>query len=220
MYSRAQSTELPIGAIVKLLIIEDHPIVVAGCRTLFADHQDITLIEANSLAAARDILSHMQPDVIIADIDLPDGSGIEFTREIVSENAAARVVVFSMSDVPILAIQAIEAGAMGYVSKNGDPVHLREAVFALMLGQRWFSPQLLQQMAFARVSGTCQIAALSDREARVLRELVRGRSMAEIADKLEVSYKTVANDCAALRTKLNARTNPEMVRKAFELRLT
>lgn len=203
----------------KVLIIEDHGIVVSGCRALFAEDQNVELIEANSLSAARKALNGIRPDVIVADINLPDGSGLEFTRTLLAEDPLAKVIVFSMSDAPILAAQAIDAGAQGYVSKNGNPMDLREAVFALERGERWLPDNLVQEVALLRASGSALQPALSEREARVLRGLVDGRSMAEIASELDISYKTVANDCAALRAKLSARTNPHMVRIALDMKI-
>ena len=108
-----------------LTIVEDHPIVISGCRALLLDNGDVVLLEALTVTAARSAVERETPDVIIIDIKLPDGSGLELTREIVSANPLARVVVFSMSDTPMLAIQAIESGAKGYVSKNANPLDLK-----------------------------------------------------------------------------------------------
>jgi DNA-binding NarL/FixJ family response regulator len=131
-----------------------------------------------------------------------------------------RVVILSPDSTVVQAMHAMEAGAMAFVSKTADPADLRTAIMAVDKGERWLAMDLVQQMALMRSRGTGRSSALSDREISVLRELVRGRSMAEIAGVLSVSYKTVTNDCAALRAKLNARTNPQLVRVALELKLT
>ena len=203
----------------KLLVVEDHPIVIAGCRALFAEDPEVTMAEARSAAAARTALKGGSPDVTIIDINLPDGSGLELTREIVDEDPSARVVVFSMSDTPMLAIQAIECGAKSYVSKNGNPLDLRDAVLAVARGESWIPEDLIQEMALLRARAPGTAPLLSERELVVLRLLARGRSMAEIAGDISVSYKTVASDCALLRSKLGARTSSEMVRIAVELKL-
>lgn len=202
----------------KVLVVEDHAIVFSGCRALFADDPDIDLVEARSVASARDQFDAVEPDIVIIDINLPDGSGLDLTRELLAHNRDTKIVVFSMSDAPMLAMQAIEYGAKGYVSKNGDPGELREAVFALQNGKRWLPPELVQEMALVS-AGVAHIPKLSDREVEVLRGLARGRSMAETAGELGVSYKTIASDCSVLRSKLNARTSSEMVRIAAELKL-
>lgn len=202
----------------KLLVVEDHAIVVSGCRALFSDDRDVELIEARTAALGASQFRASRPDVIVVDINLPDGSGLDLLRDLLTEDPAARIIVFSMSDAPMLAIQAVELGAHGYVSKNGDPDALREAVYAVAAGRRWLPEDLLQELALVR-AGASQAACLSDRELQVLSALARGRSMAEIAEDLGVTYKTVAAHGATIRSKLNARTSSEMVRIAVEMRL-
>ncbi|SFV37022.1 response regulator transcription factor [Hyphomicrobium facile] len=203
----------------KLLVVEDHPIVIAGCRALFSKDDGVTMVEARTASAARIAMKEEEPDVTVININLPDGSGLELTREFVAQIPEVRIVVFAMSDTPMLAIQAIECGAKSYVSKNGNPFDLRDAVLAVSRGDTWISDDLTQEMALLRAGARGTTALLSDREHLVLRMLARGRSMAEIANDISVSYKTVAADCAALRTKLSARTSSEMVRIAVELKL-
>jgi len=204
---------------VKLLVVEDHPIVISGCRALFLEDDDVTMIEARTASAAREAMSEHAPDVAVVDINLPDGSGLELTREFINQYPGARIVVFSMSDTPMIAVQAIECGAKSYVSKNGNPFDLRDAVFAVARGEPWISDELIQEIALLRAKAPGTSALLSDREHLVLRMLTRGRSMAEIANEISVSYKTIAGDCAILRNKLNARTSSEMIRIAVELKL-
>jgi DNA-binding NarL/FixJ family response regulator len=204
---------------VKLLVVEDHPIVISGCKALFSDDRGVTMIEARTASAARTALMLEAPDVSVIDINLPDGSGLELTREFIAQDPAAKIVVFSMSDTPMLAIQAIECGAKSYVSKNGSPFDLRDAVLAVARGESWVSEDLVQEMALLRAKASGPTSLLSDREHQVLRMLARGRSMAEIANDIAVSYKTVAADCATLRAKFGARTSSEMVRIAVELKL-
>lgn len=202
----------------KLLVVDDHAIVVSGCRALFADDRDVYLIEARNASQGANLFRTIQPDVIVIDINLPDGSGLDLLRELLTADPGARIIVFSMSDAPMLAMQAVELGARGYVSKNGDPDALREAVYAVASGSRWLPDDLVQELALVR-AGASQMPCLSEREVQVLSALARGRSMAEIADDLGVTYKTVAAHGATIRGKLNARTSTEMVRIAVEMRL-
>ncbi len=179
----------------------------------------MAIADARTAAEARVAVVRESPDVTIIDINLPDGSGLELTREFVARDPSARIVVFSMSDTPILAIQAVQAGAKGYVSKTGGSTDLREAVLAVGRGETWISDDLVQEMALLRAQNSETTELLSEREQLVLRMLARGRSMAEIANDISVSYKTVASDCAVLRKKLGARTSTEMVRIAVEMKL-
>lgn len=203
----------------KLLVVEDHPIVISGCRALFAEDNDVTMIEVRTASAAREAMKHHRPDVSVIDINLPDGSGLELTKEFIRDDPEARIVVFSMSDTPMIAIQAIECGAKSYVSKNGNPLDLKDAVLAVDRGEPWISEDLVQEIALLRAKAPGTSVLLSEREHIVLRMLTRGRSMAEIANEISVSYKTVAGDCAMIRGKLNARTSSEMIRIAVELKL-
>ena len=203
----------------KLLVVEDHPIVISGCRALFSEDEGVTMIEARTASAARAALREEIPDVSVIDINLPDASGLELTREFVAQDPDAKIIVFSKSDTPMLAVQAIECGAKGYVSKSGNSLELRNAVHAVARGDLWISDDLIQEMALLRVKARQATALLSEREHKVLMMLARGRSMAEIANDISVSYKTVASDCAMLRTKLGARTSSEMIRIAVELKL-
>jgi DNA-binding NarL/FixJ family response regulator len=211
MYLVAEGREL------KVLVVEDHSIVIAGCRAMFADDPDVTLHAARTVEEGRRMQAGEQPDVTVVDINLPDGSGLDLARDLSA--AGAKVIVFTMSDAPVLAMQAIESGALGYVSKSGDPEELRDAVYAVQSGRRWLPTGLLQEVALLRVDRSRRALMLSDRQIQILKALVRGKSMAEIADELDVCYKTVATDCAAMRTKLNARTSTEMVRVASEMKI-
>ncbi|MGQ0673378.1 MAG: response regulator transcription factor [Hyphomicrobium sp.] len=203
----------------RVLLVEDHPIVVSGCRAVFLEDADLEFIVAGTLRDARAAMAATPPDVIVVDINLPDGSGLDFSLDLVENDPAAKVILFTMSDAPVLAMQAIEGGAKGYVSKNGDPECLKTAVYAVARGERWLAPNIMQDVALLRVDASKRTLTLSERQIRVLKSLVRGSSMAEIAAEIDVCYKTVAGDCAAIRSKLNARTNSEMVRIAAELKL-
>jgi DNA-binding NarL/FixJ family response regulator len=132
---------------VKLLVVEDHPIVISGCRALFSDDANVSMIEVCTASAAREAMKEHSPDVAVVDINLPDGSGLELTRELVGQYPEARIVVFSMSDTPMIAVQAIECGAKSYVSKNGNPFDLRDAVFAVARGEPSISDDLIQEIA-------------------------------------------------------------------------
>lgn len=202
----------------KVLVVEDHAIVFSGCRALFSDDANVELIEARNVAVGLQLFHSVRPEVIVVDINLPDGSGLDLLRDLLAQDAGARIIVFSMSDAPMLALQAVEFGAAGYVSKNGDPDALRDAVYAVAAGKRWLPEDLLQELALVR-AGASEAPCLSEREQQVLSALARGRSMAEIAEEIGVSYKTVAAHSATIRSKLNARTSSEMVRIAVEMRL-
>src|SRR5262249_7234154 len=136
----------------RVLIVDDHPIVASGCRALMAGDPDITILEASSAETGLEAFVAERPDVCVLDINLPGVSGFELARRILARDAAARIIVFSMNDDPIFAARAIDNGAKGYVSKSGDPADLVKAIRAVASGGVFLAPALAQGIAFARAT--------------------------------------------------------------------
>ncbi len=148
------------------------------------------------------------------DINLPGLSGFDLARRILRHDPQARVVIFSMNDDPAFAARAIEAGAKGYIAKNDDPLLFADAVRQVAAGGVYLPAELARKMAFSRPGQ--HLAPLSGREMEILRLLAAGETMAAIADRLNVSYKTVANNCTALKQKLRAKSSMDLMRLAIE----
>jgi len=203
----------------KILLIEDHPIVISGCRRLFEDQAENTLIEASTLADARKEFDAHQPDLMVVDVNLPDGSGLDFIREVSAKSGAPKSIVFSMCDDPLVAKTAIDAGARGFVSKIDSAGALLSAVTAVSCGGTWLSDDLLQKLAFMRMEPQAKAPALTRRQKNVLKRLACGSRLSEIAAELNMSPKAVSADCAVMRDKLKARTNAEMLVIATKLDL-
>lgn len=204
----------------KVLVVDDHPIVLSGCRALFAEEPDLEMLEARDAESAHNLFNSALPEIVIIDVNLPDVSGFELARRILSNEPDARIIMFSMNDDPLFAAQAIECGAKGYVSKNGDPVELLSAIRNVESGGVALPGDIAVRVALLRFGRQDQPGSrLSARDVEILRLLAKGRSMSEIADLLNISYKTVATACAALRSKLNARTPMELVRIAVEQKI-
>lgn len=204
----------------KVLIVDDHPIVVSGFKALLEQDGGIEVMEAACADSAEALLATARPDVAVLDVNLPGVSGFELARRMLERDRQVRIVMFSMNDDPVFLARALDIGAKGYVSKNDNPAHMLKAIRAVGAGQTaWphgFAERIayLSQHAAGRATG-----AITARELEILRLLAKGRSLSEIADLIRVSYKTVANACAGLRTRLNARTQVELVRIALERRL-
>jgi DNA-binding NarL/FixJ family response regulator len=203
----------------KVLIVEDHPIVIAGCRALLADDPGVSVDDARSGSEGLERYRSVRPDVTIVDINLPDISGFELTRQIHLFDPKARILIFTMNDAPILAAQAMDCGAIGYIGKNDDPIALREAIFKVAQGQPSLPAGVAQTIALNKLGLDTGTPMLTGRQIELLRLLAKGRSLSEIASNLNLSYKTVATDCALLRTKLDARTQTELIRIAIEMNL-
>ena len=141
-------------------------------------------------------------------------------RRIIDRAPEARLIVFSMNDDPVIAARAIEAGAKGYIAKNDDPSLIAEAVRRVANGGLYLHPEMARQIAFLRAGANADaISSLSPRELEILRLLAAGRTMAQIADLLAVSYKTVANNCTQLKQKLGARSAMDLMRIALGARI-
>jgi two-component system, NarL family, invasion response regulator UvrY len=206
---------------VKVLIVDDHPIVVSGFKALLEQDTALEVIEATSAAGAEDAVATGHPDLCVVDINLPGLSGFELARRLLARDPAMLILMFSMNDDPVFVAQAMDIGAKGYVSKNDDPANMLKAIYAVAGGGTAWPHGMADKITYLgpRVTPGDPAGSLTGRDQEILRQLAKGRSMAEIADIVGVSYKTVATTCAALRAKLNARTQMELVRIAVERKL-
>lgn len=201
----------------RVLIVDDHPIITSGCRAVFSDDPDIELLEASDAASGEQMFLTGDPDICIIDINLPTVSGFELARRIQARDSEVRIIMFSMNDDPIFAARAIEAGAKGYVSKTGDPLDLVEAVHEVAQGGTYLPPTMARNLAFAGPAlSQSPLSKLNAREMEILRLLGTGKSLAEIAWMIDASYKTVANTSSLMRQKLGIRSSVELVRFAIE----
>jgi len=206
----------------RVLLVDDHAVVREGYRRLLEDEPSIHVVgEASNAAQACEQARSIGPDVVVMDIALPGVSGIEATRRMLREQPGLRVVMFSMYDDAIYARRALEAGALGYLSKACAPEVLVRAIYAVSRGERYVSPDVAANMAqSAAQPGKSEIEALTPREFEILRLLVQGETVRSISEKLTLSEKTVANHQSAIREKLGARNSAQLARLAAQLDLS
>jgi len=204
----------------RILIVDDHPIVASGCRALLAGDAQIEILEAADAESGERMFAAETPDICVLDINLPTVSGFELARRILARAAHARIIMFSMNDDPIFAARAIEVGAKGYVSKSGDPCDLVEAIREVANGGVYLPPAIARSIAFAGPAfAQSPLSKLTSREIEILRLLSAGKSLSEIAWLVHSSYKTIANTSSIIRQKLGLRSSSELVRFAIESRL-
>ena len=206
----------------KILLVDDHAVVRQGYRRLLEDESGIRVIgEASNAAQACEQARSLGPDVVVMDIALPGLSGIEATRRMLREQPQLRILMFSMYDEAIYARRALEAGALGYLSKASAPEVLVQAIHAVSRGERYVSPDVAANIArSAAQPGKSEIEALTPREFEVLRLLVQGETVRSISEKLALSEKTIANHQSAIREKLGARNSAQLARLAAQLDLS
>jgi DNA-binding NarL/FixJ family response regulator len=201
----------------KVLIVDDHPVVVSGCRAIFAGDSSMQVISAANEREGLQTYRQSKPDVSIIDINLPDLSGYELLRKIRKEDPDAKVIIFSVNDDPAFVVRAVELGAKGFVCKGDDPQSLLEAVHEVVGGTTFVSPQLAKSVTFATADVRAHpVGMLNNRELEILRMLARGRTITQIAETMELSYKTIANTTTLLKQKLGAQTHADLVRIAVE----
>lgn len=206
----------------KVLLVDDHAIVREGYRRLLEGEPSIIVVgEASDASQACQSARSLSPDVVVMDIALPGTSGIEATRRMLKDQPQLRVLMFSMYDDAIYATRALEAGALGYLSKASAPEVLVQAIYMVSRGQRYVSSDVAANVARAAAQpGKSEIAALSPREFEVLRLLVQGETVKSIGERLGLSEKTVANHQSAIREKLGARNSAQLARLAAQIGLT
>jgi DNA-binding NarL/FixJ family response regulator len=214
-----------------VVLVDDHAIFRAGVRAEL-DGLVTILGEAGDVeGAVREIVEH-RPDVVLLDVHLPGGGGVEILRRLSTEAPEAKCLALSVSDDPEDVIAVIRAGARGYVTKTISPTELVEAIRRVQEGDAVFSPRLAGFVldAFANDgsgSGTApavgafdaELDQLTPREREVLRHIARGYLYKEIAQRLGISVKTVEAHVSAVLRKLQLSTRHELSRWAVERRL-
>lgn len=203
----------------RVLVVDDHPIIVSACRALVGD-EDVRIFEASDADSGEAAFVAEKPDVCVLDINLPGVTGFELARRILARSPNERIIMFSMNDDPVFAKRAIDVGAKGYVSKSGDPIDLARAIREVGNGGVFLPSSLAQQIAFGGPNmESNRLSQLTAREIEILRLLAAGKSLSEIARSIKASYKTIANTSSIIRRKLGLRTAAEMVRLAIEEKL-
>jgi len=201
----------------RILLIDDHPIVRNACHRLLSIQGGMQVVEATTAAEGTRLAVEFAPEVIVLDLKLPDGSGLDALAVMVAQAPGARIIVFSMYDDPIFAARALEAGAKGYITKNDDPDLLLQAIACVAAGEVFLTAAIAQHLA-ATAGGTEADPAqdLSPREQQVLHLLRDGKTLAQIADELNVAYRTAAHAAAQIKSKLRIGSTAALIKWAVE----
>jgi DNA-binding NarL/FixJ family response regulator len=206
---------------VKILIVDDHPIVRAGLRRLLTAAPQIDICEAASGREALRVLREQQPALVILDLNLPDIGGLEVLARLKAFSPDARVLVLSMHDDETHITRALRAGAAGYVTKNAPPEELLEAIGRIAEGHTYIEREIAEGLVFASIRAAPDpLKELSSRDLEILRRLAEGRTLSQIADTLGIGYKTAANNCSRLKARLGATSTVDLIRIAIRAGLT
>ena len=203
-----------------VLIIDDHPIVLQGCRRMLEDAGVTVVLEARDAVSGYRLYRRHRPNVVIIDLAMQGSGlgGLPLIRRISAHDRRVRILVFSMHSDPIIVARALEAGATGYVLKDTSSEELLEAFEKVRAGQPYLSNDLAMQVALVHTPARQNpLAELTPRELQTLALLAEGKPYGRIAEEINVSYKTVVNVSSQLKQKLDARNLPELIRTAVQL---
>lgn len=206
---------------ISVLLVDDHAVVREGYRRLLELSPDISVAgEAADAAQAYQRFCALKPDVVVMDLALPGASGIEAMRRMLAREPDAHVLIFSVHEETIFVRRALDAGARGYVTKASAPDVLVEGVRAVAGRARYLSPDISQALALrATFQEGPPGRQLSAREFEVLRLLVQGYTLPNIAERLGLSQKTVANHQSVIRQKFGADNGVQLAQIAHRLGL-
>jgi DNA-binding NarL/FixJ family response regulator len=203
-----------------VLIVDDHPLFIDGVRAAFAGQPDLEVVgEAHDVAAALEFVTANPPDVVLMDLNLPDGSGIDATRAVLAASPSTRVLVITMSAEDDAVVAAMRTGARGFVVKGAGREDLLHAVRTIAGGGAVFSPSVADRLG-GYFSGLASqpsrevFPQLSEREREVLELVARGYDNRRIARELFLSDKTVRNHVSNIFTKLDAPDRASAVERA------
>ena len=200
----------------RILIVDDHPIVRAGVRRLLAAEPETEVCEATNGREALTVFKELRPALVILDLNLPGIGGLEVLAHLKAIHPDARVLVLSMHDDDTHITRALRAGAAGYVTKNAPPDELLEAIARVAAGHTYIEREIAEGLVFASIRESPDpLKDLSSRDLEILRQLAQGRTLSQIADTVGIGYKTAANNCSRIKARLGVTSTADLVRIAI-----
>jgi DNA-binding NarL/FixJ family response regulator len=206
---------------VKIAFVDDHPTVRQGLALAFADEPGFAVSgQASSCSEALAIMESDPPDILLIDLALGDGSGLELIKQIRSRYPEVKMLVYTMHEEQLFAARVIQAGASGFVNKAESLDTLMDAVWKVIQGRIHLSPEMTDRVLTQSLSGkekghVPSPGDLSDRELEVFELIGRGKTTHEVADLLNLSVKTIDTHRENIKQKLGLHSHVELLRSAF-----
>lgn len=207
---------------IRIVIADDHTIVREGLKQLLAAAGDFEIVgEAQDGHEAMRQVRSLDFDVLLMDMSMPGKGGMELIKQVKSEKPKVRILVLTMHEEHQYAVRAIRAGASGYLTKDGATAQLVSALRKVAGGGAYISSAVAEQLALHAMPGAegPPHAALSNREFQVFSMIAEGKSVSDIAERLNLSVKTVSTHKANLMQKMNMSTTGEIIRYAIAHKL-
>ena len=208
----------------KVFVVDDHPVLRQGLARLINDQADLAMCgEADSPVEAMRLLPNAKPDVVLVDLTLRGGDGLELCKQIRDRFSTLPILVVSMHDESLYAERALKAGARGYVMKQEPQETVIAAIRTVARGDAYLSPKMSAKLlrSFSGPKSDAELAPLdrlTDRELEIFRLIGEGHSVRAIAEKLFLSTKTVEAHKEHIKQKLNLKSSNELLQYAIEAR--
>ena len=197
---------------IKVMLADDHAVVRMGFRLLLDGSPDIRVVaEAESGEDAVRRFTEVKPDVVVLDLSMPGIGGLEALSRILAREPGAKVLVLTAHEDAMHAKRVLKAGALGYLSKRSAAEELIQAIRQVHAGRTFLEPAIAQQLAMEQLTGTrSPVDMLSEKEFKVFLALARGQSVAEIAEVLSLSPRTIGTHLYNIKQKLGASNSAEL----------
>jgi len=201
-----------MSATIKVMLADDHAVVRMGFRLLLDGSSDIRVVaEAESGEDAVRRFTEVKPDVVVLDLSMPGIGGLEALSRILAREPGAKVLVLTAHEDAMHAKRVLKAGALGYLSKRSAAEELIQAIRQVHAGRTFLEPAIAQQLAMEQLTGTrSPVDMLSEKEFKVFLALARGQSVAEIAEVLSLSPRTIGTHLYNIKQKLGASNSAEL----------
>ncbi len=207
---------------IKVLIVDDHPVVRRGIREILSDEPDIDVLETGDSRQVTNLIADRSLNLVVLDLDLPGKHGLDLLKEIKGSRAQLPVLILSVYPEDQFAVRVLKAGASGFISKDAAPEDLVKAIRKILSGGKHVSDQvaeyLLAQVKCESVSFLHE--KLSDREFQILCLLGTGKTVSVIAAALSLSVPTVSTYRARILEKMGMKTTAELMQYAIQHRLS
>lgn len=204
---------------VNVYLVDDHAVVREGYKHLLEKANIKVIAEASSGEEAYQNYEAIKPDVVIMDLSMPGISGMEAIKKLLLKDKYVKILAFSMHDDVVYCSRTMQAGAIGYVTKSSAAEVLVEAVFAVASNKKYISHDLAHKISMQHLKPNIELDKLTPREFEVFRLLARGLPLDEVANILNLNYKTIANIQTRLLQKLKVDSRSQLILAAIRLNI-
>ncbi len=207
---------------IRIFIADDHPLIRKGLKEIFEEEDDMKIVgNASSANEALSEIDKSKPDVLVTDLSMPGRSGLDLINDLKRLFPKLPVLILTMHPEERFAVRALKTGAFGYLTKDTSPEELVKAVRKIATGGKYITPTLAEKLAMEldRELGRMPHEDLSDREFQIMRMIARGIKVSEIAKELSISTRTVATYRLRILSKMNLKSNADIVLYAHDNQL-